>query len=425
MKKFFIVVAILFAFFTVLNANEENTPNPVVTGTVNATRLNLRMAPSLQSPRAGIVKKDTKLNVVARHDNWLAIEIPSSVKVFISEAYIHNNKTIRRVAMRSGMSASAPTYGDLPKGFEVKVMDERNYGWVRIEPPKHLRVYAAIVYVDGDLSSLKNEPYTPQDIVAKKEDNKAEEKSADVKTKADKVAETKETKQDIPQSLKDVVATEEDEAKTATEVKPAVKAAENKVVKQETAKVATAKETKAEVAKVAETKVAKQETAKVATAKETKTVVVKDTNKAAKETKAVVVKDSKEAAKVTTTPVKKAVEATTPVKEVTPKASEKKTTVAKDIVSWEEVDKAIDQLGAKRTGPVKANGILIKVPKSINAATEYALVAGTVNLGFVSTADKNLLSFYLEKKIAIEGDKYVVNNWKSPIIKVFSIKLAQ
>jgi hypothetical protein len=419
MKKFFIVVAILFAFFTVLNANEENTPNPVVTGTVNATRLNLRMAPSLQSPRAGIVKKDTKLNIVARHDNWLALEIPSSVKVFISEAYIHNNKTIRRVAMRSGMSASAPTYGDLPKGFEVKVMEERNYGWVRIEPPKHLRVYAAIVYVDGDLSSLKNEPYTPQDIVAKKEDKKAEEKSADVKPKADKVAETKETKQEIPQSLKDVVATEEDEAK------PVAKATENKVAKQETAKVAPAKETKAEVAKVAETKVAKQETAKVATAKETKAVVVKDTNKAAKETKAEVVKDSNKAAKVTTTPVKKAVEATTPVKEVTPKTPEKKTTAAKAIVSWEEVDKAIDQLGAKRTGPVKANGILIKVPKSINAATEYALVACTVNLGFVSTADKNLLSFYLEKKIAIEGDKYVVNNWKSPIIKVFSIKLAQ
>ena len=63
MKKFFILSTVLFAFFTILTANETSTQNTVISGTVTANRLNLRMAPSLQSPRAGVVIKNTQLNI--------------------------------------------------------------------------------------------------------------------------------------------------------------------------------------------------------------------------------------------------------------------------------------------------------------------------------------------------------------------------
>ena len=404
MKKFFILSTVLFAFFTILTANETSTQNTVISGTVTANRLNLRMAPSLQSPRAGVVIKNTQLNIVARHDNWLALEIPSSVKVFVSEAYIHNNKTIRRVAMRSGMSASAPTYGDLPKGFEVKTMDERNYGWVRIVPPAHLRVYAVIPYISCDVSLLKNEPYTPQDIVVKKENK-------EVKKAEEKVSATKETeKAPVKETVTTPVAKEEVATKKATQETSSKVVLKKEVVSTPKAKEEVVKNTVKPAAKEAEktpikeniaTPKAKVEDAKVTSNKAATVMEENKKNVANKELKVVKVEE-KEETKTTQNTVK-----------------------AVSVISWNEVDAAIKQLDAKRTGPVKVNGILVKVEKSINAATEYAIIAGNVNLGFVSTADKSLLSFYLDKQVAIEGDKYVVSNWKAPVIKAFSIKLAK
>ncbi len=125
-----------------------------VPGKVVADRLNLRFAPELKSPVAGKVVKDTALTVYSVRGNWAEVGAPENLKVYISEAYVSGGKVIRAVQMRSDKSATAPSFGELPEGSEVKLLDDRAYGWVRIEAPENLRLFAARMYLDFDAAEL-------------------------------------------------------------------------------------------------------------------------------------------------------------------------------------------------------------------------------------------------------------------------------
>lgn len=125
-----------------------------VPGKVTADRLNLRFAPELKSPVAGRVVKDTQLQVYGVKGQWLEVAAPETLKVYVSEAYIANGKTIASIRMYSDKSSTSTCLGVLPAGSEVKMIDDRGYGWVRIAPPEMIRLYTAKMYVEFDAAKL-------------------------------------------------------------------------------------------------------------------------------------------------------------------------------------------------------------------------------------------------------------------------------
>lgn len=128
-----------------------------VTGKVNANRLNLRVRPATAAPVAAQVNSGSELEVLAVKDNWVEVAAPAETKIYVSEALIDHDKTIREINMRLGMGGNAPILGTLPAGTQVKLIDERAYGWVRIAPPENLRLYAVKFYVDFDAEKLAKE----------------------------------------------------------------------------------------------------------------------------------------------------------------------------------------------------------------------------------------------------------------------------
>ena len=125
-----------------------------VPGKVTADRLNLRFAPELKSPVAGRVVKDAQLQVYGVKGQWLEVAAPETLKVYVSEAYIANGKTIASIRMYSDKSSTSTCLGVLPAGSEVKMIDDRGYGWVRIAPPEMIRLYTARMYVEFDAAKL-------------------------------------------------------------------------------------------------------------------------------------------------------------------------------------------------------------------------------------------------------------------------------
>ena len=111
-----------------------------VPGKVNGSRANLRVKPRMDAAVACKMDKDTMLEVYAILDNWLEVSAPDSVKVYISEAFVDNGKVTKSINMRSGMGVNTFSYGEIPAGTPVELIDERGYGWVRIAPPDNLRV---------------------------------------------------------------------------------------------------------------------------------------------------------------------------------------------------------------------------------------------------------------------------------------------
>ncbi len=147
MKKMIFSALLAAAFLPLLGA--ESVP-----GKVTADRLNLRFAPELRSPVAGRVVKDAQLQIFGVKGQWVEVAAPESLKVYVSEAYISNGKTIASIKMYSDKTSTSTCLGVLPAGSEVKMIDDRGYGWVRIAPPAMIRLYAAKMYVEFDAAKL-------------------------------------------------------------------------------------------------------------------------------------------------------------------------------------------------------------------------------------------------------------------------------
>ena len=184
MRKIFISAA-FFCLAATLSASG-------VTGKITATSLNLRIQPTLKASVAGKIKNGQEITITGRKGSWLEIIAPESVKVYISEAYISGGKVITDIAMYAGMSVKAPKLGIITKGTEVKSLNERKWGWIRIAPPANLKVYAAATYVDYD-----------KEAVDKLVSAAAEVKKAEAKQKVK--AEVKaEAKQEVKAEIKPV-----------------------------------------------------------------------------------------------------------------------------------------------------------------------------------------------------------------------------
>ena len=177
-------------------------------GIVKADLLNVRLKPDLKAPVAVKLDRDFQVEVLGEIGEFAEIAIPVTAPVYISAVYFNEDRTTAPLKMYVAGSSRAASYGLLPKGSTVKVLDIDRFGWAKIEPPAGLKLYAAKRYIQ----------YTPETGTEVKPEVQPEAKP-EVKLEA-KQAATPEAKPEVKPEAK-------------PEVKPEVKQAAKPVAKPE------------------------------------------------------------------------------------------------------------------------------------------------------------------------------------------------
>ena len=178
---------LFFALLAAASVAAGAAETAVVSGTVNADLLNLRLGPGLQNPVVGKIADKTEVKIYRVVNNWVEIGAPENLSVYVSEARIGKDGVLSgELNMRTAMSVKAPCLGTLPKGTVVRKMDERRNGWVRIAVPESagVRVYAAAFLVKYDPSKFDENGNVIVPGAEKTEKAAAAETPAPVKEKA-------------------------------------------------------------------------------------------------------------------------------------------------------------------------------------------------------------------------------------------------
>ena len=186
MKKSFVFAC--FGAFCAVGAWSVSAAEGVVTADV----LNIRTQPDLKSAVAVKLDKGFKVEVLGESGDFVEIAIPVTAPVYISAVYLNEGKTTAPLKMYTAGSTAAASYGVLPKGSEVKMLEIDRYGWAKIEPPAGIKLYAAKRYV----------AVTPD---AAKPEAKAEEKK-DVKPETKPKAKVEEKKDVKPEAKAEAAA---------------------------------------------------------------------------------------------------------------------------------------------------------------------------------------------------------------------------
>ena len=180
MKKSFVFAC--FGAFCAVGAWSVSAAEGVVTADV----LNIRTQPDLKSAVAVKLDKGFKVEVLGESGDFVEIAIPVTAPVYISAVYLNEGKTTAPLKMYTAGSTAAASYGVLPKGSEVKMLEIDRYGWAKIEPPAGIKLYAAKRYVAVTPDAAKPEAKVEEKKDVKpdtKPEAKAEEKQ-DVKPEA-------------------------------------------------------------------------------------------------------------------------------------------------------------------------------------------------------------------------------------------------
>ena len=165
MKKSFVFAC--FGAFCAVGAWSVSAAEGVVTADV----LNIRTQPDLKSAVAVKLDKGFKVEVLGESGDFVEIAIPVTAPVYISAVYLNEGKTTAPLKMYTAGSTAAASYGVLPKGSEVKMLEIDRYGWAKIEPPAGIKLYAAKRYVAVTPDAAK-----PEAKVEEKKDVKPETK---------------------------------------------------------------------------------------------------------------------------------------------------------------------------------------------------------------------------------------------------------
>lgn len=159
-------------------------------GVVTADLLNIRMRPDLRSTVAVKLDKGCKVEVLGESGEFLEIAAPMISPVYVSAVYLDAGTATAPLKMYVAGNPAAATYGVLPKGTVVKLIDIDRYGWAKIEPPAGTRLYAAkrFIKVTGEIpKAAESQPVPPEKVEEKKE-------AKAVETPAQKAEEKKEQK---------------------------------------------------------------------------------------------------------------------------------------------------------------------------------------------------------------------------------------
>ncbi|MDR0993456.1 MAG: SH3 domain-containing protein [Verrucomicrobiota bacterium] len=117
---------------------------------VTANRVNLRAKPQRNADVVGQVDYDTVLTAREIGEEWVEVEAPDSVELWVSKQYVQqprNTIGANRVNVRAGSSINYHIVHTLPLGTVVEPRGEFQ-DWLKIAPPEGTHVWISKEYVD-------------------------------------------------------------------------------------------------------------------------------------------------------------------------------------------------------------------------------------------------------------------------------------
>ena len=147
----------IFAVFAVCAALNCLFAGDFVTGTVDADWLNMRIKPGINEAVVGKIKEKREVQITRVVKNWLEINAPEDLKIFVAVSRINRNGVVTgELNMRTAMDTQSPILGVLTKGTKVEMTGSIKHGWVQIKKPESvdLKVYVSAFLVKYDSSKF-------------------------------------------------------------------------------------------------------------------------------------------------------------------------------------------------------------------------------------------------------------------------------
>ncbi|MDD3118556.1 MAG: SH3 domain-containing protein [Victivallales bacterium] len=127
-------------------------------GTITAHRLNIRVKPG-NSTVIGSLQRGEKVLIQEVKNGWCRIAVPDKAPVWVAAKFIKDGKVLKNVNLRSGPGLRYRSYGVAKAGQPVKIIDDKNKDWLRIEPITSLSGWIAVQFVKLDQAA--DSPATP------------------------------------------------------------------------------------------------------------------------------------------------------------------------------------------------------------------------------------------------------------------------
>lgn len=121
-------------------------------GLVTGSGVNLRSGPGRSYEILLRLVRGSKLQIIGKHQNWLAVSLPEGVPAYLHRSYLAEEEgdwtRVRgdRVQVRVLPSDGSTSWGELSSPDRVQVLGPHG-DWVRIEPPVFCRGWVSADYV--------------------------------------------------------------------------------------------------------------------------------------------------------------------------------------------------------------------------------------------------------------------------------------
>ncbi len=157
------LLLVLVAICTILGTTmaqetpKKNATSSLIKGKIRPQRLNVRIQPVANAGVVDKLARASEVEIVAVEGAWYKIVLPKTASCYVSADYVRNGKTITRVQMRYGAGIAYTSYGIIAGDTAVKVLNDSNPQWTKIEPPAGFYAYVSSEFVavaDSDYEKL-------------------------------------------------------------------------------------------------------------------------------------------------------------------------------------------------------------------------------------------------------------------------------
>lgn len=135
------------------------TPAGTVEGIVVKAPLNVRAGDGMKYTVVAKLAMKNPVTVKAVRDEWLEIDAPENVRVWVLERYIKNNKLTTNVNLRSGPGTSYEAIGSGKRNTPVEVTGKpTSSGWVQIKALPGVSVFVGRPAIEIPEAKFKTLP---------------------------------------------------------------------------------------------------------------------------------------------------------------------------------------------------------------------------------------------------------------------------
>jgi uncharacterized protein YgiM (DUF1202 family) len=141
-------ISLLICFCLIPLFASANNNSEFVKGTISATALNIRVKPNKSYGRICLLKFGTEVKVYRKVADWYEIAAPENASCWVAKTFIDKNgKVLNDVNLRGGPGPAYQSYGTVPKGTMLTVINSARSEWVKVKPLPSLRAWASTKFI--------------------------------------------------------------------------------------------------------------------------------------------------------------------------------------------------------------------------------------------------------------------------------------